>query len=120
MHPAQGKIMPKADVLRIQLQGPLIIPDGILVFPLAYARDASYLIGVHHKRVSLQRFAAVRLSALIVVKIHLGKTAVEERLRHVRLCVNYLIEILNGQHIVLKIERVLSDGHHPFGIDLCR
>ncbi len=36
-----------------------------------------------------------------------------------RLCLYSLIKILNRQHIILKVQRILAYAHHLVGIHLC-
>ena len=111
--------MPQHQIFRIIFQCYPIVFNRPVKIALTNTCQASYLISAHHKGVSLDRLVAIGFSALVIVQIYLRQSTKEIRLEQIGFRIDYLIEILYGEHIVLKIQSITGNGHHPFRIDLC-
>ena len=117
-HLAQDEVVPDAHILRSVHQCLIIVADGILKPSLIDACKAAELVVIHHEGVSSDGLRAVLFGSLIVLQVQFGKSAEEVRGVQIGLGINHLVEILDGEHVVLKIECIASYHHHPVGVDL--
>ena len=95
-----------------------IVIDGPLIITQILPGDTPHLVSVHDKGVALDTERAILLGTLVVVEAELGDTPVEIGLGHIGFHLDYLIEILHRQDVILEVESVAPDIHHPVGVDL--
>ena len=91
-------------VLRVIAQGTVIVLDSSKEILLVDAAERPHFIGADHIGIALDGFRAVGLGAVVVVEVVLGHTPEEPRLIEPRLLADGLIEVLDGEHVVLVIE----------------
>ena len=82
------------------------------------ARDTSHFVCVGDKRIFLYRHGSVFLRAPVVVETEFGYRPEKIGLREIWFCRYDLIEILNREYIVFKIERILTYAEHLVSVDL--
>ena len=110
--------MPQSDILRIIMQSLLIIFNSPVKFALTDSGKATNLISTYHKRIALDSRITVCFRTLKIFQIQFGQSPEKIRLIQIRFSVNYLVEVLNGKYIILKIKSVSGDSHHPIRIYL--
>ena len=96
----------------------VVVGHGLLEAPAVLAGHTAHFIGVDDERVALNGLRGVRFGAEIVLKVELGYRTQEIGLGEVGLGGDGLVEILDGHHIIVEIEGVLTDAHHLLGVDL--
>ena len=110
--------MPQSNVLRIIMQRFLIVFNSTVKFTLPDSRQTTNLISTNHKRITLNSRVTIRFRSLIILQVHLCQRPEKIRLIQIWLRINYLVEILNRKHVVLKIQRIAGNSHHPLRINL--
>ena len=91
---------------------------GILVSALIYKRQTPHLIDVHHERVTARAVFTVLLGTPEILKREFCHRPVEIGLRQIGLGVYDLVEILDGEYVIVKIESGLAHRHHTVGVYL--
>ena len=114
----QGQIVPQGDVFRIIMQCFLIILNRPVEFTLTNPCQSTNLICTYYKRIPFDSLVTIRFRSLIILQVHLCQRPEKIRLIQIWLRINYLVEILNRKHVVLKIQRIAGNSHHPLRINL--
>ena len=96
-----------------------IIFYGFLELSSLYTAQSPQLVSVFNKRIKFYCLAAVAFGTAVVFKIKFGYGAEIIRFVKVGFGVDYLVEILNGKHIVIIIKRIAPYEHYPVGVYLC-
>ena len=115
---ADGFVDEKHFFLRQIFQAHIVVAHRLAIFIQRLSGNAAHLIGIHNERIDFERLVAILLGTLIVVEVDFCHSTIEIRLGKIRLCLDYLIEILNRQHIILKIQGVATNVQHLLGVDL--
>ena len=105
LHPAEGAVEPIVAVARLQLDGGIIVCDGIPVSVLADATDGTEIIDVVDVGIEVQRLAGIALRTDVIVKVELCHTSVVPRLIQIGLGTNGEIEVLDREDEVFIIQR---------------
>ena len=79
---------------------------------------ASRIVITGRKGVALDRRIAVPQSTLVVLQLYLRYRAVEIGFCQIRLKTNDLVEVLDGQDLVLEIQGIPSDRRDAVGVEL--
>ena len=104
--------------MRIIFQAAVVIDNCQRVLTEVLKRESSYLVALGLIFVALYCKGAVLLRALVILKGKLGYRAVEIRVGKVWLRLYRLIEVLDGEHVVLHRHDISADDHDLFGVDL--
>ena len=82
------------------------------------AGHAAHFPGVGDEWVELYGLRGVGFGAGVVLEVVFGNGAQKVRLGQVGFGVDYAVEVLDGQHVVLEVERVAPHAQHLLGVDL--
>ena len=118
LNAAEDAVVPKILIHRVIAQGTGIIADGLGILLLINAAKAAQLIKANNVRIALDGLRAVALRPPVVIKIILGYASEVPRLIEIRLGRDGLIEILDGEHIVLIIKGRAPNHDHTINIVL--
>ena len=119
LHVAQGTVEPIVAVARLQVNGTVVVLDGILVVVLSDAADGTKVVDVVDVRVELQCLGSIALGTHVVIERELRHAAEIPRLIEIRLGADSQVEILDGEHVVLIEECASSGGNQPIYPVLC-
>ena len=117
---AEHAVVPHVAVVGVIFQGSRVVLDGFRELFLTNTRQATQVVEVDDKRIALDGLGTVAFGTGKVIKVELGHTTEEPRFVEIGLGVDGLIKILDGEDIVLVIERRPPDGDEPVGIILCK
>ena len=73
---------------------------------------------VCQKGIELDGLACVGFGSGVVLEVDLGDGSEKIWPCEIGLGPDYLVEVLNRQHVVLEIESILPDSNHLVGVDL--
>ena len=115
---AQNQIMPQRYIFRIKLQSLDIVFYCTRKVILLDTSQTSNLVCIYHKRISFDSFRTVLFRSLEIIQIDFCQTTEKIRVRQIGFSIDNLIEILDGQHIVLEIERISPNSHYTVRVNL--
>ena len=95
-----------------------VVRFGFLQFVQLAVDISAGIIATRRERIALNRRIAIPQSTVIVLQLDLRDRAVEIRLREIWLEVDDLVEILDGEYVILKIQRIPSDCGDTVGVQL--
>ncbi len=100
----------------------VVIIDGLAVTTQILAGESAQLITFGLEFVALDCGGAVLFGSFVVLEFQLGQSAEEVGIREIGLCLDGLVEVLDGQHVVVHRQHIAADGEYLLGIHLreCR
>ena len=110
--------MPEVHALRVVAQCGIVVADRLSIVFLLDATESAQLVDADDIRVAADGLGAVALSTGKVVEIVFRHAAIVPRLKEIGLGIDGLIEILDGEDVVLVVECRAPDGHQTVGIVL--
>jgi hypothetical protein len=110
--------MPEILTLRVVAKGTGIVGNGISIFLLIDTAKTAKLIDTDHVGIAFYRLCTVTLGSTVVVEIIFGNTPEIPGFIEIGFSRDGLVEILDGQHIVLIIERRAPYHHQTVDIVL--
>ena len=90
------------------------------IVPKHLPGEAPQPVCVRAETVPLHRQCGVLLGSLVVLQLQFGQRTVKVWLRQVGFGLDGLIEILDGEHIVIHAQHIAPDVQDLLGVDLCR
>ena len=110
--------MPKPLIVRVVLQRIGVVGRSFLILVKPDAAQAAQFVAVGDIGIALNGFRTVGLGPGEVVEVLLGHAPEEPRLIEIGLGRDDLIEVLDGEDVVLEIECRPADGNQAVGIEL--
>ena len=104
LNQTKDAVIPEQLVLRVIAQRPVIILYRLREPLLVDTTERPHLIGTHHIGIALDGFRTIVLGTTEVIQIVFCHTTEEPRLIEPGLLTDGLIEILDGEHVVLIVE----------------
>ena len=104
VHAADGTVHPETRYRRIEVNGTIIVGDSVAVFLLTNAGDSAQIKDLLDIRVEVDSLRSIALRAYIVIEIKLCHSPVVPWQPKIRLECQNLIEILNGEHVIIVMK----------------
>ncbi len=101
-----------------ELKASLVIGGSQLILLLVLASSPSQLIGSRVIGIAQQTLRGILLCTLEIIEHELRHRPEIIGLSKIGLGRDHLVEVLDSQNVILKIEGILADHHHPVGIHL--
>ena len=98
--------------------GHIVIGGRLLVFLHSDTAHATQVVDARNIRIQVDGLATVHLRSLEIIQVVFGHGTVEPRLIKIRFSIDYLVEILHGEHIVFIVESAPTSIQHPVDIVL--
>ena len=118
LNQTENTVMPKRLILGIIAKGTVIVLHGLGKLLLVDTAKTTKFVGTDNIRIAFDSFRTVGLCATEVIKIVFGYTTEEPRFIKPWFLTDSLIKILNGENIILIIERRTPYHHQSVCIKL--
>ena len=116
---SHGTVHHHLPVFATEFQTFRIVCNRPIVVFLTLPGNTTGIISLRQERIPFETSRTIVFRPLEIVEADFRHRPIEIRLGQPRLRFDYLIKILNGKHIVLEIQGITPDRHHPVRINLC-
>ena len=118
LNSTEGAVEPKCLTGRIMEDGHIVIGCRLPVFLHSDAANATQVVDARNIRIQVDGLATIHLRSLEIIQVVFGHGTIEPRLIKIRFSVDYLVEILHGEHIVFIVKSAPTRIQHPVDIVL--
>ena len=101
-----------------QFQRAVIILNSLGQPPTVLTGHTTHLIGIRDEGIPLNRSRGILFRSQIILQIQFGNGTHEIWLCQIWLGHDCLIEILDGHHVIIEIQCILTHAQHLLGINL--
>ena len=118
LYQTEDAVMPKPLIMRIIAKGFIVVLHSIGIFLQVDAAEATQLVGIHHIRIAFDSHRTVTFCTTEVIEIIFRHPSEEPGFEEPGFLTDGLIEVLDGEHVVLIEESRAPHHHQAVGIEL--